>query len=191
MSLSEWLLLIPEMTPVHTYVYINWSVENRTVSATSPSSITAVTPFFCSQMTPVCISLSLKPFVERVTPISIVGQYFHPENGELMTLVWWCATFFNNFTALDAWPCTGKLIYTAQFAIVYTPVSVHVHVCACVVCVCLSHDHSFGEQLHTYARLQWVGLEHWRDCSVVSTCLIMYECGYTLDTCTKALYHSS
>ena len=66
-----------------------------------------------------------------------------------------------------SWPCTGKLIYTAHFAIVYTPVSVHVHVCGVCVCVTLcsvcayhmiAHLYSIyanctgiaiGEQLHT------------------------------------------
>lgn len=44
-----------------TYVYINWSVENRTVLATSQSGNRAVIPSLSSQMAPVHKSSSLKP----------------------------------------------------------------------------------------------------------------------------------
>ena len=160
-------------------------------------------------MTPVRISLSLKTFTEH---------YFHPENGQLMMLAWWCVTFLIISTMsqrwmLVPWPFTDKQIYTAHFAIVYMPVSVHVHVCGvcvcvcvcgvcacvCVVCVCVCVCVTLcvlitwsliwwtTTYIHTYARPQWVSLKHLRNCSVVNTYHIMYICRYTLDTCTSSL----
>ena len=53
--------------------------------------------------------------LQRIVPILSVGSYFkafRPTNDTLVTLVWWCITFWSILTnslrkMLDSWSCTG------------------------------------------------------------------------------------
>ena len=88
--------------------------------------------------------------LQRIAPILSVGWYFEafrPTSGTLVTLVWWCITFWNILTysprkMLISWSRTGKL-WSVQDHFVLVCVPVPVSVCACVlflgVTVCVVH----------------------------------------------------
>lgn len=77
-----------------------------------------------------------------IAPILSVGCYFEafrPTNVTLVTLVWFCITFWNILTSssrkmLVSWSWTGKP-WSAQTHFVFVCVPVPVCACMCIVCV--------------------------------------------------------
>ena len=80
--------------------------------------------------------------LQRIAPILNAGCYFeafYPTSGMLVTLVWWCVTYWNILTnsprkRLVSWSRTSKL-WSARNQFVFACVSVPVYPCMCIVCV--------------------------------------------------------
>ena len=95
-----------------------------------------------------------------------------------------CKTFVS-------WPCTGKLIYTAHFANVYTPVSVHVYVFCVRVCysVCAYHmiAHLYSMPIVILILLMWCSVYIGRTCQSDGQFMVCYTV-YTYICSTNSVY---